>query len=340
MPRAQSVVAPGLDSDWELRSTEIPAVGPGQVLVKVHACGICGTDVWITEGKLSFGVDFPMTLGHEGVGEVVAVGDGVTSRTVGDRVGIVTLQNGCGQCAWCRRAEPLDFVTAANCERPVLIGMNVSGAQSEYVAARADATVLLPEGLSYEHAAPLMCVGYTAWSGLRRARPEPGDVVAVSGIGGLGHLAVQYAKAAGFTTIAITQTPDKRELAHELGADLVVSNGAELRAAGGANVLLHTNSSNAAVSDALQGVNARGRVVLMGVAFDTFAVGNMPVVMNSIQILGSAHNGTEYLVEALQLAADGKVTPMVEVYDKEQAADAYRRTAEGKARFRTVIKYA
>lgn len=336
----QSVVVPGLSAEWELRDTEIPEVGPGQVLVKVHACGVCGTDVWITEGKLSFGVDFPMTLGHEGVGEVVAVGEGVTSRDIGDRVGIVTLQNGCGQCAWCRKAEPLDFVTAANCERPVLIGMNTGGAQSEYVVARADATVVLPDGLSYEHAAPLMCIGFTAWSGLRRARPQPGERVAVSGIGGLGHLALQYAKAAGFTTIAITHSPDKRELAHELGADLVVSNGAELRAAGGADVLLHTNSSNAAVSDAIQGVAPRGRVVLMGIAFDAFSVANMPLIMNSIQILGSAHNGNQYLVEALQLAADGKVTPRVEIYGKEQAAEAYRRTAEGKARFRTVITYA
>ncbi|MGW0793011.1 alcohol dehydrogenase catalytic domain-containing protein [Streptomyces sp. NPDC002911] len=339
MPPSQSVVAPGLHADWELRSTGIPALGPGQVLVEVHACGICGTDVWITQGKLSFGAGFPMTLGHEGAGEVVAVGEGVTSRAVGDRVGLVALQAGCGRCAWCRRAESLDFVTAQNCERPELIGMNVSGAQAQYVAARADATVLLPQGLPYEHAAPLMCVGYTAWSGLRRARPEPGDRVAVCGIGGLGHLAVQYAKAAGFTTIALTHSPDKRKLAHELGADLVVSNGAELRAAGGANVLLHTSSSNAAASDAIQGIRPRGRVVLMGVAFDAFSVGNMPMLMNSIQILGSAHNGTQYLVEALQLAADGKVTPRVEVYDKEQAAEAYRRTAAGKARFRTVITY-
>ncbi|MFD9007271.1 alcohol dehydrogenase catalytic domain-containing protein [Streptomyces sp. NPDC059582] len=340
MPKMQSVVTSALGEPWEVRTVEAPEAGPGEVLVKVHASGICGTDVWITEGKLSFGVEFPMTLGHEGVGEVVAVGEGVTSRAVGDRVGLVTLQTGCGRCAWCRRGEALDFVTAASCERPVLTGMNVAGANGEYVATRAEATVILPEGLSYEHAAPLMCVGYTAWSGLRRARPKPGERVAVSGIGGMGHLALQYAKAAGFTTIAVTGSPDKRDLARTLGADLVVSNGAELREAGGADVLMHTNSSNRAVADAFQGVAPRGRVVLMGIAFDEFAVPNMPMLMNSIQILGSAHNGTEYLTQALQIAAEGKVTPMVEIYGQDRAAEAYQRVADGKARFRAVITHA
>lgn len=339
MTKMRTVVVPGLNALWEARDAEIPEVTAGQILVRVHASGICGTDVWITEGRLSFGVGFPMTLGHEGVGEVVAVGDGVTSRKVGDRVGIITLQKGCGQCQWCRRAEPLDFVTAANCEAPVLTGMNVPGTHVDYIAVAAEATVPLPDGLSYEHAAPIMCIGYTAWAGLRRANPQPGERVAVSGIGGLGHLALQYAKAAGFTTIAVTHSPDKHDLARELGADVVVSNGAELREAGGADVLLNTNSSNEAVSDALQGLAPRGRLVLMGIAFDTFSVTNMQMVMNSVQILGSAHNGTRYLVEALRMAAEGKVTPMVEVFGKEQAAEAYRRTAEGKARFRTVITY-
>jgi len=236
-----------------------------------------------------------------------------------------------------QRAEPLDFVTAANCKRPVLTGMNVGGANADYIAIPSSATVRLPDGLAYEHAAPLMCVGYTAWSGLRRADPKPGERIAVSGVGGLGHLAIQYAKASGFTTIAITSSPDKRELARKLGADIVVSNGAELRDAGGAAILLHTNSSNSAAADAIQGVSARGRVVLMGIAFDTFAVPNMPLIMNSIQVLGSAHNGTQYLVEALKIAGEGKVTPMVETYRKDRAAEAYQRTAEAKARFRTVI---
>ncbi|MFI5613086.1 alcohol dehydrogenase catalytic domain-containing protein [Amycolatopsis sp. NPDC051903] len=335
----QEVVVPSADADWELRDTEVPEPGPGQVLIRVHACGICGTDVWLTEAKLSFG-PFPLFPGHEGVGEVVAVGAGVTSRAVGDRVGICTLQRGCGHCAWCTRAEPLDFVTAANCPNAVVTGMTARGAHADYLAVPDSATVLLPDGLSYELAAPVLCVGYTAWAGLRRADPRPGDRIAVSGIGGLGHLAVQYAKAAGFKTVAITRSEDKRRLALDLGANVVVGSGEELRAAGGADVLLATNNSNAAVVDAMQGVNPRGRVVLMGIAFDEFTVTTMPVVMNSLKILGSAHNGTQYLVEALELAAAGKVIPMVEVYGKDRIADAYRRAAEGKARFRAVVSYA
>jgi alcohol dehydrogenase/propanol-preferring alcohol dehydrogenase len=336
----RTVVVPALDTAWETRDAEIPEVTAGQVLVRVHASGICGTDVLITQGRLSFGAGFPMALGHEGAGEVVAVGDGASSREVGDRVGIVTLQKACGVCAWCRRGEPLDFVTAANCESPVLTGMNVPGTHAGYVAIPAEATVPLPDGLSYEHAAPIMCVGYTAWAGLRRASPQPGDRIAVSGIGGIGHLAVQYAKSAGFTTIAVTRSPDKQELARELGADVVVSDGAQLREAGGADVLLNTNGSNQAVSDALQGLAPRGRLVLMGIAFDALSLTNMQMVMNSVQILGSAHNGTRYLVEALRIAGEGKVTPMVDVFDKEHAADAYRHTAAGKSRFRTVISFA
>ncbi|HET9157310.1 MAG TPA: alcohol dehydrogenase catalytic domain-containing protein [Myxococcaceae bacterium] len=339
MKEMQTVVVPGLGKRWELRNVDVPEVGAGQVLVKVRASGICGTDVWITEGKLAFGIDFPMTLGHEGVGEIVAIGDGVKTRSVGDRVGLLTLQSSCGVCAWCQRGEPLDFVTSANCKKPVLTGMNVPGANAEYVALPANATVPLPKGMSYEHAAPLMCIGYTAWAGLRRADPKPGERVAVSGVGGMGHVAIQYAKASGLTTIAITSSPDKRELARKLGADIVVSNGAELRDAGGADILLHTNNSNGAAADAIQGVSPRGRVVLMGIAFDAFSVPNMPLIMNSIRVLGSAHNGTQYLVEALKIAGEGKVTPMVETYSKDRAAEAYQRTAEGKARFRTVITF-
>jgi alcohol dehydrogenase/propanol-preferring alcohol dehydrogenase len=334
-----ALIVPALNADWEMREVDIPEISSGQVLVKVRACGICGTDVWLTEGKLAFG-EPPLSLGHEGVGEVVAVGDGVTTRKVGDRVGIIPLQRGCGRCDWCRRGEPVDFVTAANCAAPVLTGFHhgwrpgrVRSGRGRRYRAAARRAVLRERCADHVHRLHRLVR-------LRRASPKPGARVAVSGIGGLGHLALQYAKAAGFTTIAITHSPDKHELAHKLGADMVVSNGAELRAAGGADVLLATNSSNEAAIDAMQGLSPRATVVLMGIAFDTFTVTNMAMVMGSLRILGSAHNGTQYLVEAMQLAADGKVTPMIEVFDKNQAADAYTRAAEGKARFRAVISYA
>lgn len=289
-------------------------------------------------GKLAF-APFTLTLGHEGVGEVVAVGDGVTTRAVGDRVGIVALQSSCGRCDWCLQRRPLDFATAANCPEAVLTGFNVNGAHADYIAVPADATVTLPDTIGYEQAAPIMCVGYTAWAALRRANPQPGARVAVTGIGGMGHLALQYAKAVGFTVIAVTGSADKHDLARELGADDVVSSGTELRASEGADVLLATSSSNLAVADAMHGMRAYGTVMMMGTSSDELPVGSMPMVMNSLTTRGSAHNGIEYLTEALQMVADGHVTPMIEVYDKKDAAEAYRRTASGEARFRPVVTY-
>ena len=333
-----SIELSGLNAEWSLTEVPRPEAAPGQVLVRVHASGICGTDVWITQGKLSF-APFPLTLGHEGVGEVVGVGSGVTTRAVGDRVGLVALQSGCGTCDWCRQHRPLDFTTAANCPGAILTGFNVNGAQADYIAVPADATVVLPEGLAYEQAAPIMCIGYTAWAALRRANPQPGARVAVTGIGGMGHLALQYAKAAGFTVLAVTGSADKHDLARELGADEVFTSGAELLAGGGADVLLGTSSSNLAIADAMQGVRANGTVMLMGISFDELPLTSMPMVMNSLTVRGSAHNGVQYLTEALQLVADGKVTPMIEVFDKKDSIEAYRRTAAGEARFRTVITY-
>jgi alcohol dehydrogenase/propanol-preferring alcohol dehydrogenase len=326
------------DGPWELEEVGIPSPGAGEVLIRIKASGICGTDVWFSQAKLAFG-PFPLSLGHEGVGEIVEVGDGVRDRNVGDRVGIMPLQAGCGTCEWCQRHEEIDFVTAQNCAAPVLTGFGANGAQAEYYVALASGTVVLPDGLSYEAAAPIMCAGYTAWSGLRRAEPRPQDVVAVSGVGGLGHIAIQYAKAAGHRTIAVSSSTDKHSTALALGADEVVSNGAELAAAGGADILLSTNSSNAALVDHMTGLRPRGTLVVMGIAFDTLALGNMPMVMNSIRVLGSAHNGPQYLAEALRIAADGQVKPIVETFDKSEINEAYERVANGSVRYRAVVTY-
>jgi D-arabinose 1-dehydrogenase-like Zn-dependent alcohol dehydrogenase len=338
MGTMQRMIIREQDGNWELEEVDIPSPGAGEVLVRVKASGICGTDVWFSQAKLAFG-PFPLSLGHECVGEIVEIGDGVSDRHVGDRVGVMPLQAGCGTCAWCQRHEHIDFVTAQNCAAPVLTGFGSNGAQAEYYVAHASGTVVLPDGLSYEAAAPIMCAGYTAWSGLRRADPNPRDVIAVSGLGGVGHLAIQYAKAAGHRTIAITSAADKHETAMSLGADAVVTNGAELAAIGGADVLLSTNSSNKALMDHMAGLRPRGTVVVMGISFDELAVTNMAMVMNSIRVLGSAHNGPQYLAEAMQIAGDGHVRPVLEVFDKSQINDAYQRVLLGQARYRAVVTY-
>jgi D-arabinose 1-dehydrogenase-like Zn-dependent alcohol dehydrogenase len=334
----QSVVVSEANAPWVLEERERPEAGPNQVLVRIRACGICGTDVWMANGTLSYRA-FPLVLGHEGVGEVVALGAGVTQRKVGDRVGIPMVQKRCGQCDFCREQHPNSFVTAANCANPVLTGVNVDGAHAEYIAADVDGTVLIPDGVSDEMAAPTLCAGFTVWAALRRAEVRAHGRVAVVGIGGLGHLAIQYAKAAGYRVTAITHSPDKADLARQLGADEVVSDGAGLKAAGGADLIMHTSSNHASVTSALEGLRPWGKVVMMGIAQDDFTLPALPLVSNSYQIIGSAHNGFEYLVEALDFVARKEVTPIIELFSKDRVAEAYDRVASGDVRFKAVVTY-
>ena len=335
----KAAIVTEVDARWELADRPVPQIGEHDVLVRVRACGICGTDVWMANGTLSFH-DFPLLLGHEGVGEVVAIGAGVTSRRVGDRVGIPMAQKVCGQCDFCRQEHPLSFVSGVNCTGgPRLTGVTVDGAFAEYVAADAAGTILLPDAISYEDAAPTMCAGYTVWAALRKANPKPGARIAVVGIGGLGHLAIQYAKAAGFHVTAVTRTADKQDLSRQLGADEVVADGAGLLAAGGADVLLHTSSSHAAVVDAMGGLRPWGKVMVMGVGTDDLPVPAGPLAFQGHEVVGSAHNGMEYLAEALALVAEGKVKPMVEVFAKEQVGEAYEAASTGRARFKAVVTF-
>ncbi|MDG4830162.1 alcohol dehydrogenase catalytic domain-containing protein [Solwaraspora sp. WMMD1047] len=334
----QAVVVPKVNAPWELQNVDRPEAGPNQVLVRVRACAICGTDVWMANGTLSFR-EFPLVLGHEGVGEVVAVGAGVTQRAIGDRVGLPMVQKRCGRCDFCREQHPNSFVTAANCAAPILTGVNVDGAHAEYIVADVDGTVLLPDGVSYELAAPTLCAGFTVWAGLRRAEVKPSGRVAVVGIGGLGHLAIQYATAAGYHVTAVTHSPDKEDLARQLGADEVVADGAGLQAVGGADLIMYTGSNHAALASAMGGLRPWGKVVMMGIATDELTLPALPLVSNSHQIIGSAHNGYEYLVEALDFVARGAVKPMIELFPKDRVAEAYDRVVNGDVRFKAVVTY-
>lgn len=338
MTRMKAAVIAEAGAPWVLADREVPEAGPNDVLVRIRACGICGTDVWMAGGTLSFH-EFPLILGHEGVGEVVAVGDGVTSRKVGDRVGVPMAQKVCGVCDFCRQRRPLSFVSAVNCVNSRLTGVNVDGGFAEYLAADANGTVLLPDGISYEDAAPTLCAGYTVWAALRKAGPRPGARIAVVGVGGLGHLAIQYAKAAGYHVTAVTRTPGKHDLARRLGADVVVADGAALKEAGGADVLLHTASSHAAVVDAMAGLRPWGKVVVMGVATDEMLLPAGPLAFQGYEVVGSAHNGMEYLVEALDLVASGAVRPMVDLFPKERVGEAYQAASTGRARFKAVVTF-
>ena len=213
----------------------------------------------------------------------------------------------------------------------------MQGGHAEYMLAYAGATVLLPDALPYEQAAPIFCAGYTVWSGLRWADPQPGERVAVVGIGGLGHLAVQYAKAAGFETIAISRSADKDTLIRQLGADEIVRDGQGLTRAGGADVILGTSNSTDAMADTIQGLRPDGRLVVMGFEAKPLQVSPGDLIARRIRILGSTQNGPEYLHEALELAAKGKVKVIAETYRLDEIQKAYERVEKGQVRFRAVV---
>jgi len=329
----RAAVVPKIGGKWEVREVPTPEPSANQVLIKIRASGLCYTDVHITEGHLPIPIEFPRTIGHEPVGEIVALGEGVTSRKVGDRVGVPWIQASCGRCEWCLRGKPMF------CAQQIGTGIGIQGSHAEYMVAYADATMLIPDGLADEQAAPVFCAGYTVWSGIRWANPKPHERIAVVGIGGLGHMALQYSKAAGFDTIAITHSKDKVELAHKLGADVVVSDGQGLREAGGADIVLATSNSYKASADALKGLRPDGRLMLIGASDEPFTIPSpLEVMMQRLQILGSNQNGREYLYEALDYVVKGKVKVMAETFPLEHIAEAYEKVANGSVRFRAVIK--
>src|SRR5919201_1496890 len=335
-----SSVIPSVNAKWEVKEIPTPQAGTNQVLIKIHASGICYTDVHITKGGL--GVKFPYTIGHEPAGEIVALGEGVSTRKVGDRVGVPWVQSTCGRCDWCQRGK-LSF-----CPNQIATGINIAGSHAEYMVAYADATQLLPDGLSYEQAAPIFCAGYTVYSGLRFADPKPHERVAVVGIGGLGHLGIQYSKAAGFETIAVTHSKDKEELAYKLGADSVVADGEALLkekghsstspGRGGADVILATSNSYKATADSIKGLRPDGRVILMGVSSTEPLTISPEILFKRARIIGSTQNDREHLYGALDYVAKGRVGVMTEIFPLEEISNAYNKVANGNVRFKAVIE--
>lgn len=327
----KAAVAEAANQKWSIKEIDKPKPQANQVLIKIHASGICYTDVHQTKGHL--GVAFPRILGHEPVGEIVELGEGVKSRKLGDRVGVPWVQVGCGRCEWCARGKS-NF-----CAEQLGTSAQLNGGHAEYMVAYADATMLIPDGLSYEQAAPIFCAGYTVWSGLRLSEPQPGETIAVVGIGGLGHLAVQFAAANGFRTIAVSRSADKAEMIKkELGAHLVVKDGEELAKAGGADVILATGNSAAAMNDALKGIRPDGRLVVMGADTEPLSLSPIDLLLKRIRVMGSQQNNREHLFEALQMVAQGKVKVVTQVYDFDNVHEAYSKVEEGKVRFRAVLK--
>ncbi len=339
----KAAVIPKVNAAWELREIPTPRPSTGEVLIRVHASGICYNDVLVTQGIIPFPAFSPAVTGHESAGEVVEVGAGVVSRKVGDRVGTTWIQGTCGRCDYCTLSLPVSGQAAFRCAAPRMTGFTVPGGHAEYMVAPASSTVLLPNGLDYELAAPVLCAGYTAWCALRRGDPKPYERVAVVGIGGLGHMALQFSAAAGFETVAITRSADKHALVRELGAEIVVRSGEELLAAGGADVILVTGPSYAAATESMRGLRMGGRIVLAGIDWlEPFTIPPdmaRPFVAQRHQVLGATHEGPHYLEEALDVVTSGKVMPMVETFSKEQVAEAVEKVTKGDVRFRAVVIY-
>ncbi len=320
---------------WSIREIEKPSPGPNDIVIKIHASGICGTDVHISRGY--FPVPAPLVLGHEPVGEIVEVGSSVTHLRIGDRVGVPWHQQGCGRCKWCLQDQP-NF-----CPNIQATGVSVNGGNAQYMLAPAKDAMLLPEGISYEQAAPIFCAGFTVFSGLKIANPKPGERIAVLGIGGLGHLGIQFAKALGFWTIAITGTEDKVSLAKELGADDVVvareNLGEQLMKQGGADIILATTNSGSQMSESIKGLLPDGRLIVMGITDSPLQVTSPDLLGMRRRIIGSSQNNRQDLFEALELVASGKVKVIEEVYPFDQIQKAYERVEQGTVRFRSVVSF-
>ncbi|MFI5712370.1 alcohol dehydrogenase catalytic domain-containing protein [Kribbella sp. NPDC051620] len=314
--------------------TDLPIPEPkaGQIRVKVYACGICGGDA-IPRNAL-FGTVLPRVPGHEIAGVVDAVGDGVTVWEAGQRVGVGWSGGVDFTCEFCRRG---DFT---NCVQHTIVGTSYDGGYAEYMVAPQDAVARIPEGLTFEDAAPLMCGGITAFNALRHAHAGPGDTVAVQGVGGVGHLAIQFANKMGFRTVAINRGRDKEKLARELGADEYIdsnegSAGEALKALGGASAVLATVSRAELQSDLVKGLRPNGQLIVLE-GGDPIQVTGHDLADTRLSVSGWYSGVAQDSEETLNFAVLKGIRPIIETYPLEQAEEAWQH--QPKANLRIVLK--
>jgi D-arabinose 1-dehydrogenase-like Zn-dependent alcohol dehydrogenase len=320
---------------FEVVERPLPDPGSAQVRVKVEACGICHSDALVKDG-LWPGLRYPRVPGHEIAGRIDAVGAGVTGWTEGQRVGVGWHGGHCFSCEYCRRG---DF---AMCINRKVTGVDFDGGYAEYLIAPAAALAAIPDDLPAVEAGPFMCAGVTVYNALRNSGARTGDVVAVHGIGGLGHLGVQYARRMGFHTIAIGRGSDKASLAGQLGAHQYIDAAAAdavagLQALGGARVLLATAPDGAAISALVGGLSVNGTLLLAAAPGDPLTLNALPLILGRRSVAGWYSGTARDSQDTLEFSALSGVHPMVETYPLERVADAYERMHTGKARFRVVL---
>jgi len=326
----------GAKGPLELVERQIPEPGPGSVRVKVEACGICHSDSVTKEGIWP-GIQFPRVSGHEVAGTIDALGSGVAGWRAGQRVGVGWHGGHCGYCDSCRRG---DFVT---CQiAPQIPGITYDGGYAEYMVAPAAALALIPDGLSAVDAAPLMCAGVTTFNSLRHSGARPGDTVAVLGVGGLGHMGIQFAARMGFRTVAIARGADKEALARKLGAQHYIDSqakdaAAELTKMGGARVILATVTNGKAMSAVVGGLGVDGRLIVVGAPAEPLEVPVPPLIFGRRSIMGWPSGTSIDSQDTLAFSVLTGVRAMTEVLPLERAAEGYERMMSGKARFRVVL---
>jgi len=322
-------------ADLRIVEREIPKPGAGQVRIKVHACGICRSDVLTKDGSWP-GIEYPRVPGHEVAGIVDEVGDGVSAWKEGQRVGVGWHGGQDNTCRECRRG---DF---RNCRNLKVCGISYDGGYQQYMIAPVEALVAIPDGLSDAEAAPLLCAGLTTYNALRHSGAFPGDLVAVLGIGGLGHLGIQFANRLGYNVAAIGRGSENASLAKKLGASVYIdsqsTNAARaLQKLGGAQVILATAPSSKAMSELVDGLGPNGRVIAIGATFDPIEVTPLQLITGSRSIQGWAAGTPADSEDTLRFAELTGVRPVIETYPLERATEGYARMLSGKAQFRVVL---
>jgi D-arabinose 1-dehydrogenase-like Zn-dependent alcohol dehydrogenase len=323
---------------FEIVERKTPEPGPKQVRIKVQACGICHSDSFTKEGLFP-GIQYPRVPGHEVAGVIDVVGKDVTTTTewkAGQRVAVGWHGGHCGHCESCRRG---DFITCRYLQIP---GISYDGGYADYMIAPTEALAIIPDGLSATDAAPLMCAGITTYNALRNSGARPGDVVAIIGIGGLGHLGVQFAAKMGFRTIAVARGKDEEELVKNLGAMLYIDNRSqnaveELNKLGGAKVILATVPSGKAMSEILGGLAVNGKIVVIGASDQPIEVPPFLFIQGRRSLVGWPAGTSIDSQDTLSFSVLSGVRSMNEVFPLERAAEAYELMMSGKARFRCVL---
>jgi len=313
----------------------IPEPGRAQVRIKVDACGICHSDAIVKESGFP-GLQYPRVPGHEIAGRIDAVGADVTQWKPGQRVGVGWHGGHCFTCDPCRRG---DFI---NCRFQKITSIHFDGGYAEYVIVPAEAVALMPDDLPADEAAPLLCAGITVYNALRNTAARAGDLVAVLGIGGLGHLGIQFARQMGFRTVAIGRGGDKQPLAKQLGAHEYIDTSAgdpaqALQKLGGASVVLATAPDSKSMSALVNGLGPNGTLIIVGASFESLSVTPVQLIFGNKSIRGWASGTARDSQDTLEFSAFSGVRPMIERYPLEKAAEAYEQMISGKARFRVVL---